>query len=77
MQQKGDVCEASVKLLKDAEARLTTPEQWTALMMAAANGSMLIVRQLQGLEAGMTNNTGQTALMIAAAANRVEVVRQL
>ncbi|EFO62070.1 Kinase, NEK [Giardia lamblia P15] len=75
--ERGDMYEISVKLLKDAEAKLTTPEQWTALMMAAANGSLLIVRQLQGLEAGMTNNTGQTALMIAAAANRVEVVRQL
>lgn len=73
----GDMCEVSVRLLKDAEAKLTTPEQWTALMMAAANGSLLIVRQLQSHESGMTNNTGQTALMIAAAANRVDVVRQL
>lgn len=73
----GDTYEASVKLLKDAEAKLTTPEQWTALMMAAANGSLLIVRQLLSHESNMTNNTGQTALMIAAAANRVDVVRQL
>ena len=75
--EEGDMYEVSVKLLKDTEAKLTTPEQWTALMMAAANGSLLIVRQLQSVEAGMTNNTGQTALMIAAAANRVEVVHQL
>lgn len=61
-------------MLMEAEAKMRSNDGSTALMCAAASGSVECVRLLMRYEQGYKNNLGMTATMLAAAQGHTQVL---